>query len=81
MFSLNLYKKSGASRVYCYIRKNNSLYAKADVPSESELGYYESSASTIFHLNRGDTVYVGNCSNPDGIHSYTSFTGFLLKAD
>ena len=81
VFSLNLYKVSGASRVNCYIRKNGSGYAIADVPSESQSGYYESSASTIFHLNRGDTVDVGGCSNPDGIDNYTSFIGFLLKAD
>ena len=81
VFSLNLYKKTGASRVYCYIRKNNSWYAKADVPSESQSGFYESSASTIFHLNRGDTVDVGTCSNADDIDNATSFTGFLLKAD
>ena len=81
VFSLNLYKRSGASRVYCYIRKNGSDVALAEVPSESEIGIYESSASTILHLNRGDTVNVGSCYNADGIHWFTSFTGFLLKAD
>ena len=81
VFSLNLYKKSAASRVYCYIRKNGSNVARAEVPSESEFGYYESSASTILHLNRGDTVDVGSCYHADDIHWFTSFTGFLLKAD
>ena len=81
VFSLNLYKKSGASRVSCTIRKNGVGYVIASVPSESVLGYYESSASTILHLNRGDTVDVGNCYNPDHISGASSFTGFLLKAD
>ena len=81
VLSLNLYKKSGASKLYCYIRKNRGGVAIANVPSESEFGYYESSTSTIFHLDRGDTVDVGSCYNPDYILYYTSFTGFLLKAD
>ena len=81
MFSLNLYKKSGASLAYCYIRKNDSVVIIAYFHSESEFGYYESSGTTILHLNRGETVDVGSCHNPDDIsHKYTSFTGFLLKA-
>ena len=81
VFSLNLYKKSRSSFVYCYIRKNDIVYAYAEVPGESKNGYYESSGSTILHLNRGDTVDVGSCYNADDIDDYTSFTGFLLKAD
>ena len=81
VFSLNLYKKSGTSAVTCRIRKNGSTVAYAYVPSESESGYYESSTSTVHRLARGDTVDVGGCTNPSNIDSYTSFTGFLLKAD
>ena len=81
VFSLNLYKKSGAGQVYCWIRKNGSSFAIARVPSESEHGYYESSASTVLRLARGDTVDVGSCKNPSIIYNYTSFIGFLLKAD
>ena len=81
VFSLNLHKRYGASRVYCYIRKNGSVYVLADVPGDGTSGYYDGSASTIFHLNRGDTVDVGDCHNPDDINHYTLFTGFLLKAD
>ena len=79
VFSLNLYKKTGANRVYCYIRKNGSVFAMAIVQSESEYG--ESSASTVLRLARGDTVDVGSCLNPSFINSHTSFIGFLLKAD
>ena len=81
VFSLNLYKQSRASAVFCWIRKNGSVVALANVPSESEGGYYESSASTVLRLARGDTVDVGSCYNPSNIHQYTSFIGFLLKAD
>ena len=81
VFSLNLYKKTGASRVYCYIRRNGSGIARANVPAESKSGYYESSASTVLHLDRGDTVDVGGCNSVSDIDSYTSFIGFLLKAD
>ena len=82
VFSLNLYKGSRASgEVYCDIRKNGSNVALANVPNEGVYGYYESSASTVLRLARGDTVDVGSCNNPSNIHKYTSFIGFLLKAD
>ena len=81
VLSINLYKKYGASDVSCYIRKNGSGVAYAYVPSESKSGFYESSASTVLRLARGDTVDVGSCLNPSYIDSYTSFIGFLLKAD
>ena len=81
VFSLNLYKRTGASRAYCYIRRNGGGVARAVVPAESNSNYYESSASTVLHLDRGDTVDVGNCNSVSDIGSYTSFIGFLLKAD
>ena len=81
VFSLNLYKKSGASKTYCYIRRNGGGVARADVPAESKFGYYESSGSTVLHLDRGDKVDVGGCNSVNDIDSYTSFIGFLLKAD
>ena len=80
VFSLNLYMDIEADGVDCYMRKNGINVAVAIVPVESK-PYHGSSASTIFHLNRGDTVDVGSCYNPRVIASYTSFTGFLLKAD
>ena len=82
VFSLNLYKISQHSKVYCHIRKNGSNLVIADVPSETtKAGEYESSASTITHLSRGDKIDVGDCNNVNSIDSWTSFTGFLLKAD
>ena len=78
MFSLNLYK-SGYDGTHCYIRKNGSGVAYATVPSAS--GFYHGSASTILYLNRGDMVDVGDCYKPENIDSFTSFIGFLLKAD
>ena len=81
MFSLNLYKGSGRSGVNCAIRKSGVDVAYANVPTNGESGWYGSYASTVLHLNRGDTVYVGDCSNPGNILNYTSFIGFLLKAD
>ena len=81
MFILNLYKDTGADRITCYIRKNGEGVVMAYVPAESEWGFYESSASTVVHLDPGDKVDVGACNNPSGIHDYTSFIGFLLQAD
>ena len=81
VFSLNLYKKTRTDEVACYIYMNYSVVAIANVPSETNSGFYESSASTVLHLDFGDTVFVGFCKNPDNIDSFTSFTGFLLHAD
>ena len=81
VFILNLYKGTRAGSVWCYIRKNGSNIALAYVPAESESGRYESSGSTVVHLDPGDKVDVGSCYNPGYIFYYTSFIGFLLHAD
>ena len=81
VFSLNLYMDIESEGVLCYIRKNGIGVVIANVPDERKYDYQGSSASTIFHLNRGDTVDVGSCYNPGVIVGYTSFIGFLLKAD
>ena len=61
MFSLNLYKSPGPDIIYCRIIKNGkqSTSVQATILSEDQSGYYEGSASTIYHLNRGDRVHVG----------------------
>ena len=81
MFILNMYKKSGADGVYCYIRKNRSNVVKVSVSTQSGYGLYESSGSTVLHLDPGDKVDVGYCGNPSDIVFFTSFIGFLLQAD
>ena len=79
MFSLHLYKSSGAGRVWCFIRKNGRGVVYAEVPAESKIGYYESSTSTVLHLGSDDKVDIGNCHGVSDISSITTFTGFLLK--
>ena len=74
---VNLYKKSGADGIGCYIRKNGNVVARAGVPAESEAGYYEGSGSTVLHLDPGDKVDVDACGNPRDIISYTSFVVFF----
>ena len=81
VFILNLYTGSTADGMSCDIRKNGSGVAYAEVPAESEFGLYQSSGSTVLHLDPGDTVDVGDCYNPSGISDWTSFNGFLLQAD
>ena len=80
VFILNLYKFTGADRVYCYIRKNGNAVSLAFFPPESER-ISENSGSTVVHLDPGDKVDVGGCANPSDISCYTSFIGFLLQAD
>ena len=84
VFSLYLVKRSGSSTyVYCSIRKNRSTLVVAH--SYSYTSYYDSiSNSVVIHLNSGDQVDVGSCSNTGNIYTsdgYTSFSGFLLTAD
>ena len=81
VFILNLYKGSGGDTIWCYIRKNRNNVVLAYVPEESNAGYYESSASTVVHLNPGDKVDVGDCGHRSDIAGHTSFSGFLLQAD
>ena len=81
MFILNLYKTNKNDAVYCRIRKNGSSVAIARVPMENAYGWFESSGSTVVHLDPGDKVYVGDCINPSSINLNTSFIGFLLQAD
>ena len=80
MFILNLYKKTDAGNVWCWIRINGSGVTYANVPAESEY-YSESSGSTVVHLDPGDKVDVGDCTNPSNIDNLTTFIGFLLQAD
>ena len=82
VFVLNLYKKPQAGRIWCWIMKNGSGRAIAQVPSDSGPGFHGGSGSTVDHLVPGDKVYVGNCGDDrSNIDDRTSFVGFLLYAD
>ena len=87
-FSLSLIKTrephSIADMVFCYIRKDgvNMVYTKIDPrDDDTDNGSYETSAFLVVHLSNGETVDVGGCSDASSIDMYSSFTGFLLKAD
>ena len=85
VFYLHLYRASTTSYsgCYCYIRKNGSNFVEAynDPYSSYRNGYHETSNSITFRLRRGDTVSVGGCSTINDKYTYTSFTGFLVKAE
>ena len=52
-------------------------------PYSSELTrYYESSNSATLHLNNGDFVTIGSCYYSTAeLYEYSSFSGYLVKAD
>lgn len=85
MFHFHLYRypTSSYSTAQCYIKKNGSNTVIAySYPYSSAYGYYyQSSNSVVLHLNHGDVITLGGCTAIGSIYSYTSFSGFLLKAD
>ncbi|XP_045179206.2 A disintegrin and metalloproteinase with thrombospondin motifs adt-1-like [Mercenaria mercenaria] len=82
-FSVNLVKDYHASYVYCYMKKNTSnlVYIQVNPDGEGESGESAVSQSTITHLNKGDTVYLGTCTSTSYMGTWSSFTGFLLYPD
>lgn len=83
-FYLSIYKTYSASQAYCNIRHNNSNIIIANSNPETRSGnrgIHEASTSLLLHLDTGDTVDLGGCSSISYLHSYTSFSGFLVKAD
>ena len=84
-FEFHLFRSSTPSYgyAYCYIRKNgsNQILAYVQPASNCLNGFYESSNSVVLHLSRRDKVDIGDCLRIGIIHSYSSFSGFLIKAD
>ena len=80
VFTLHIYLQSCNNLAYCYIRKNsiNTIRAYLDPYGCS---YDEASNSAVLHLSRGDKVDIGGCSSVGSMSGWTSFSGFLLKAD
>ena len=82
VFSVHIYKKDGdTSDIGCFIRLNGNDQVHITVPGTSNDGFYEGSTSTVFHLQEGDTVDIGNCLDPSAVSQLTSVIGFLLYAD
>ena len=84
LFTLHLYKSSPASKAACDILKDGKTTVTAySMPLVQQGVYhlYEAGNSVVLHLNRGDTILVGNCERGFGFLGYSSFTGVLMKAD
>ena len=67
-------------RAFCFIRKNGmetAAYAEVAVDGSKD----QSSTSVILQLDRGDVVDVGSCSGTNNISSFSTFNGFLLRAN
>ena len=65
---------------HCYIRKNSVNKVRAYLDPKG-CSYEEASNSAVLHLSRGDKVDIGGCSSVGSMWGWTSFSGFLLKAD
>ena len=87
LFNLNLYKIDLADKVACGIFKSfsdgeSTVLSHASVEAEtSQAGQYESSTTAIAHLEQGDCVYVGSCTNYNNMGFPTTFVGTLLNLD
>ena len=83
VFNLNIYKDFNANDAGCYIRQNGSgkVWTYSNPHSSSDGGLYESSNSVILHLDRGERIDLGGCRKANTMYYWTSFSGFLLKAD
>ena len=80
-------KKVGIDYAQCFLQKNGSdiVVVFTNPDSDSDGGYYGSTNSVILHLVNGDRVNLARCTTPDTMHIdsnwFTTFSGFLVKAD
>ena len=78
-FHLHLHKPSSTGlRVYCYIIKEPQSGSDARLARAYNGGSYSASTTAIVDLEKGDCVYVGNCTRPEDINTLTSYSGTLL---
>ncbi|XP_045179574.2 complement C1q tumor necrosis factor-related protein 2-like [Mercenaria mercenaria] len=85
-FSVTLVKKRASSGVfYCGLYKNVSYIITIGDPTDDDtnLRGAATSQSTLIHLDKGDTVYLGSCNEQPSsyMEPFSSFTGFLLYSD
>lgn len=85
-FSVTLTKSSSASYITCtlYVSSTQKLfmYVLPSYVSGSEHGRQSTTMAGAFHLNKGETAHLGKCSEEESFHGfYSSFSGFLIKAD
>ena len=81
-FALHILIERGADYAGCYIRKNKSDLIEAHSNPNTDYGFFSSSASVVVHLTRGDEMDVYCRSGEGSVRlDYTSFSGFLNKAD
>ena len=82
-FTLSLYKDGLADFAYCSIRHNGTdvIEAYSNPNTIGDYGFYSSGTSLLLHLDTGDTVDLGHCTDDGTINYRTVFAGFLLAAD
>ena len=83
-FALSIVKDySHNGLAQCAIQKNGAskVFAATLPGHEGSQGYYAATNSIYIHLATGDKVTVGGCTSLSSLFGYSSFTGFLVKAD
>ena len=86
-FVLHIMKKDGRDYARCGMRINGSniVFVLTAPDSDSDGGYYGSTNSVMLHLVNGDRVNLASCTTPDTMYInynwFTTFSGFLVKAD
>ena len=84
MFAFHLLRKSHSGRTFCFIRKNRmrtAAYVEVAGDTDSYQNRDQSSTSVILQLDHGDVVDVGGCLDVNSISSFSTFNGFLLRAN
>ena len=80
-FVLSIYKEYGENdSVSCRIYRNDDDDSLAVANTINGSGYRGASGATLLQLDEGDTVFV-QCSSVENLDGWTSYMGFLLKAD
>ena len=87
-FDVNLLAYIGVSTNWtyasCSIYHNDKVLSHAMVQPEvprNQSVFYPATGSAYVHLSTGDKVYLGGCTVADSMNGYSSFTGYLVKAD
>lgn len=86
LFSLNLVKKgteiNSINKVHCHLHKNENQVISLILNPSYSTGNDAISSTTVIPLEKGDRVFVGECTDPQlTLEKWTLFTGVLQNRD
>jgi hypothetical protein len=82
-FSATIIRDTGGyTESFCYLMINGHARAYLGAYSyQGAHGYPSGTATIVYHMDEGDTAYVGMCGVIQQIGGYSHFNGFLIQAD